>query len=63
MRTRNVNIFNLICTIIQCVCMCYVVFTEDTSLDIFIVSFQGILLCVQCFVNYLGIRKFRNKFR
>lgn len=63
MRTRNVNFFNLMCTIIQCICMCYVIFTEDISLDKYIVSFQAILLCVQIFVNYFNLRKLRNKLR
>ena len=63
MRTRNVNFFNLVCTIIQFICIYYVSFTEDTSLDMFIVIFQAILLCVQFFINYFNLRKIRNKLR
>lgn len=46
------GIFNLVCSIIQWVCLIVVVICPNNTIDWYIISFQILILCAQLFTLY-----------
>lgn len=49
--------FNLICTIIQWLCVFVVFICPDDTIDWYVISFQLLILCVQLFTLYKVSKK------
>lgn len=51
MRVKDVGFFNLVCSIIQMVCLLFVFINENQSLDWFVIGIQVATLFFQFFVK------------
>lgn len=49
--------FNLVCTIIQWLCIFIIFICPNKTIDLCIVSFQLLILCVQLFTLYKVLKK------